>query len=409
MIRSVDVLVVGAGPAGLAAAARLAAADAGRVEVLERDEEAGGVPRFCAHGGFGVGEWGRTTDGAAFARRSVAAAVRAGATIRTGVSVTGWAGPSALEVTAPTGLERITARAVVLATGARERPRSARLVPGTRPAGILTTGELQRSVVRYGVRGDRLGRRAVVIGAEPVAHHAVRTLRGAGVDVVAMVTDGVRGPRRLAAASGTAPPPLLTGTTVTELLGRGRLTGIGVLDRGGRRGTIRCDTAVFTGDWIPEHELARAGGVALDAGTRGPAVDAFLRTGTAGVFAAGDVLRGVESAATAAAEGRAAAESVLRRLAGEPWPPAGAPVVAERPLRWTLPNRIADGVPTGPVLVRADAPLTSPVVKVVQDGRLLHRAVVPGTVWPFRSVRLPSAWTADVDPAGGPVVVSLDA
>jgi hypothetical protein len=84
-------------------------------------------------------------------------------------------------------------------------------------------------------------------------------------------------------------------------------------------------------------------------------------------------------------------------------------VVAERPLRWTLPHRIADGAPSGPVLLRADAPLTSPVVKVVQDGRLLHRAVVPGTVWPSRSVRLSSAWTGDVDPAGGPVVVSLDA
>ncbi|MFF7178509.1 FAD-dependent oxidoreductase [Streptomyces sp. NPDC008121] len=422
-IRSVDVLVVGAGPAGLAAAARLAAAGVGRVEVLERDEEAGGAPRHCDHGGFGAGERGRTVDGPAFARRSLALALRAGAVVRTGVTVTGWAGPLALEVTAPTGLERIAARAVVLATGARERPRSARLVPGTRPAGILTTGELQRSVVLHGVRGPRLGRRAVVIGAEPVAVHAVRTLREAGLDVVARVTDRPPGRRRLTAASGGATPPLLTGATVTEILGRGRLTGVGVAYDDGRRGTVRCDTAVFTGDWIPEHELARTGGVPLDPATRGPAVDGSFRTATTGVFAAGDVLRGVESAATAAAEGRAAAEAVLRRLAGEPWSTGGVPVVAESPLRWVLPHRIAgplpnrtpdgsdrragDGAATRPVLVRAETSLESPVFRVVQDGRLLHRVAVRGAVAPWRSVRLSPAWTRDVDPEGGPVVVGV--
>ncbi|MYS10804.1 oxidoreductase, partial [Streptomyces sp. SID6041] len=81
-----------------------------------------------------------------------------------GVSVTGWAGPLTLDVTAPTGLERVRARAVVLATGARERPRGARLVPGSRPAGVLTTGELQRLVLRFGARPGRIERRAVVVG-----------------------------------------------------------------------------------------------------------------------------------------------------------------------------------------------------------------------------------------------------
>ncbi|MGW0468663.1 FAD-dependent oxidoreductase [Streptomyces sp. NPDC003027] len=402
MARSVDVLVVGAGPAGLAAAARLAAAGAGRIEVLERDEEAGGVPRHCAHDGFGAAARHRPVDGPAYARRAVAAAVRAGAVVRTGVMATGWAGPLALDVTAPSGLETITARAVVLATGARERPRSARLVPGSRPAGVLTTGELQRSVVLYGVRGERLGRRAVVLGAEPVAHHAVRALRRAGLQVAAMVTEGERGPHRFAAA----PPPLLTGATVTELLGRGRLAGVGVLRRDGRAGTIRCDTAVFTGDWVPDHELARSGGVSLDAGTRGPAVDGSFRTTVAGVFAAGNALRGVESAGTAAAEGLAAAEAVLRLLAGDPWPGEGVRMVVERPLRWVAPNRITGGSPGRPFLLRTDTPLNRPVVSVSQDGRPLHRVTLEGRIWPSRSVRLSSAWAREVDPAGGPVVVS---
>lgn len=194
------------------------------------------------------------------------AALRAGATVRTGVSATGWAGPLTLDVTAPTGLERIRARAVVLATGARERARSARLVPGSRPAGVLTTGELQRLVLRFGSRAEHIGRRAVVVGGDPVARNAVRTLRAAGVEVVAVVTEH---PSRRASFGAV---PVLTGSVVTELLGRGRLTGVEVRGEDGRatRHTLRCDTVVFTGDWIPDHELSRACGLPLARGTRAP-------------------------------------------------------------------------------------------------------------------------------------------
>ncbi|MFF5706943.1 NAD(P)/FAD-dependent oxidoreductase [Streptomyces sp. NPDC012794] len=391
--RTVDVLVVGAGPAGLALAARVVAAGAGRVEVLEREEEAGGVPRHCHHGGFGRPPlpW---LPGPAYARRAVAAALAAGAVVRTGVTATGWAGPLALETTGPSGLERITARAVVLATGARERPRSARLVPGTRPAGVLTTGELQQSVHLH---GRPVGRRAVVVGAEPVARHAVRTLRRSGTEVVAVLTEHAR---------GTAVPgvPLLTATTVSELRGRGRLSGVAVRHRDGRSGVIACDTVVFTGDWIPEHELARRGGVPVDPGTLGPRVDAAFRTGTPGVFAVGNALHGVERAATAAAEGRAAAAPVLARLAGAPWPDAGPPLLVRAPLAWVTPNRVTAPA-RRPLLLRSAVPLTAPVVEVSQDGRLLWRRRFPGRVPAWRSLRLPPGWTARVDPAGGPVVV----
>ncbi|WP_327169287.1 NAD(P)/FAD-dependent oxidoreductase [Streptomyces subrutilus] len=429
MNRAVDVLVVGAGPAGLALAAGLAAAGAGRVEVLERDEHAGGIPRQCHHGGFGragalgdpgaladllgLGAYGATARlrrqaergrpdsalglrGPAYARRAVAAAVAAGAVVRTGVCATGWAGPLSLETTGPAGPERITARVVVLATGARERPRSARLVPGSRPAGVLTTGELQQSVHLY---GQSVGRRAVVVGAEPVARHAVRTLRRSGAEVVAMLT----GHRRATALPGV---PLLTATTVAELRGRGRLSGVAVRHEDGRSGLLACDTVVFTGDWIPDHELARRGGIALDAGTRGPSVDGAFRTATPGVFAVGNALRGVERAATAAAEGAAATGPVLARLAGAPWPEPGARLDVRAPLAWVTPNRIVE--PTGrPLLLRSGEPLDHPVVTASQDGRPLWRRRFPGPVSPSRSLRLSPGWTARVDPSGGPVVLSL--
>ncbi|MEU6313284.1 FAD-dependent oxidoreductase [Streptomyces sp. NPDC047014] len=394
--RAVDVLVVGAGPAGLALAARLAGT--ARVEVLEREEEAGGVPRHCPRGGFGARAL--PLEGPEYARRSVCAAVAAGAVLRTGVTATGWAGPLALEVTGPAGLERITARAVVLATGARERPRSARLVPGSRPAGVLTTGELQQSVHLY---GQDVGRRAVVVGGEPVTRHAVRTLLRAGTEVAAVVTER---------PDGFAVPgiPVLTRTSVVELRGRGRLSGVAVRHGDGRTDLLDCDAVVFTGDWIPDHELARRGGIPLDPGTRGPAVDACFRTAVPGVFAVGNALRGIERARTAAAEGTAAADPVRAHLAGGPWPAAGPPLVLRSPLVWATPNRLtwhrpAGPAPRRPLLLRAAGTLRSPVVTVSQDGRVLWRRRFPGRVPPYRSVRLPEDWAAGVDPAGGAVVL----
>ncbi|MEE1754742.1 NAD(P)/FAD-dependent oxidoreductase [Streptomyces sp. SP18CS02] len=403
--RHVDVLVVGAGPAGLAAAARLAVLGAGAVEVLEREREAGGVPRHCHRTGFGWRELRRPVTGPAYARHMAEEAVRAGATVRTGVTATGWAGPLAVETTSPDGLERIRARAVVLATGARERPRSARLVPGSRPDGVLTTGELQQSVYLY---GRRIGTRALVVGAEPVAHHAVRALRHAGVEVAALVTE-----EPWSRPGALSRVPVLGSTTVDELVGRGRLSGVRLTHRDGRTTTVACDTVVFTGDWIPERELARYGGVVLDPGTRGPAVDGAFRTSEPGVFAVGNVLHGVETAGRAAAEGRDAAESVLAFLTGSGtggtpgahWPGRHVPVVVEAPLRWVTPNRV---VPPGArrFLLRPDTLLVRPLLTVHQDGRLLYRRRVWGTAAPSRSVTLAGDWTRRVAADGGPVRIT---
>ncbi|MGW5458915.1 FAD-dependent oxidoreductase [Streptomyces sp. NPDC003996] len=451
-VRRVDVLVVGAGPAGLAAAARLAASGAGRVEVLEREAEPGGVPRHCAHGGFGT--WTRPLTGPGYARLLTEAAGRAGAVIRTGVTVLDWAaaGPSAhteatdagtagariagpgaansaapdgpgggpvsgglgprtgtvLTAVGPGGPEIVEARAVVLATGARERPRTARLVPGTRPAGVLTTGELQQAVHLF---GQRIGTRAVVVGAEDVSYAAAATVRAAGAEVVALVTEHPRaqtGRARARSARLRDRIPLLTHTTVAEILGHGRLSGVRVRRRDGRTAVLACDTVVFTGDFVPDHELARRGALALDPGTRGPAVDGALHTSRPGVFAAGNILHAVERAGTAADEGARVAGAVLDFLAGAPWPDPGVPLAVDAPLRWIAPNRIAPADPPARHLLRTGAPLTRPVLLVHQDGRLLHRERPGlGTALPNRTLTLTARWTDRVDPKGGEVVVSV--
>ncbi|MFI6649169.1 FAD-dependent oxidoreductase [Streptomyces sp. NPDC050529] len=403
--RTVDVLVVGAGPAGLGAAAELAASGVRRVEVLEREQSAGGIPRHCHHAGFGSSRPNGGTSGPEYARRSTAAAARAGATLRTGITVTGWAGPRTLDATGPGGLERITAHAVVLATGARERPRSARLVPGTRPAGVYTTGELQQAVH---IHHQHIGTRAVIVGDEPVSIAAADTLRAAGVEVVARVTDR---PAALPAALGRHHgAPLLTRTTVTALVGSPRLTGVAVRHGDGRTTTLPCDTVVFTGDWIPDHELARRGDVPLDPGTRGPAHDAAYRTHAPGVFAAGNLLHAVESAGTAAAEGRALAAPVRRHLATGAWPAGRAALTVAAPLEWIAPNLTGpDGDrPTGNrFILRTGRPLTAPLLVVRQDGRELYRRRLLRPARPGRPLHLPADWLDRADPHGGTVRVAV--
>ncbi|WP_329031772.1 NAD(P)/FAD-dependent oxidoreductase [Streptomyces sp. NBC_01725] len=403
--RAVDVLVVGAGPAGLALASRLAATGSAGVEVVDREDEPGGVPRHCFHSGFGPRGPGRPVTGPAYARHWADAAVHAGATLRTGVTVTGWSdtegpatGPLTVDVTSPAGLERITARAVVLATGARERARAARLVPGTRPAGVFTTGELQRTVR---VRHRPVGRRAVVVGAESVSYSAVRTLREAGVEVVAMVTELPYHQAAPATAIDTRlrhGVPLLVGARVGELLGRGRLSGVALRHRDGRSTSVACDTVVFTGDWIPDHELARRGGVTLDRATLGPAVDGSFRTDRAGVFAVGNLLHAVEPAGTAAREGLLAAGPVLRHLTDGARPAVRVPVEVEAPLLWIAPNRLDPADPrvaTGGFTLRTESRLGPWSALVVsRGGEVLHRQRLLRSAVPNRTVRLSAAWTA---------------
>jgi len=407
--REVDVAVVGAGPAGLAVAARLAAAGA-RVDVLEREREAGGIPRHSHHTGFGVRDLHRVLTGPEYARRRTDRAIGAGAAVRLETTVTGWAGPRKLELVSPAGLERVAARAVVLATGARERPRSARLVPGDRPAGVFTTGELQQAVY---IHGEHVGQKAVIVGAEHVSFSAALTLHHGGARVAAMVTALPSQQSYAAFRYGAAVRfrfPVLASREVVAIRGRRRVEGIELRTPAGHTEHVACDAVVFTGDWIPDHELARRGGLELDVGTKGPAVDGALRTSASGVFAAGNLVHPVENADLVAREAERLAPAVLAFLEGRE--PAGnrVPVGVEPPLSWICPNRV--GTETmqpllGWLTYRTAAPLPPVRLVVEQGGRQLHEQRHRRQLLPNRPYRLAPDWLSDVDPTGDRVVVRV--
>jgi thioredoxin reductase len=411
-VQRVAVAIVGAGPSGLTAAAALAPTVDGEVLVLEREAQAGGIPRHSDHLGYGLRDLRRFVSGPAYARTLTASAQDAGARLETEAMVTGWRAERTMEVTSPRGRRIVEADAVILATGARERPRPARLIPGDRPDGVCTTGQLQNLVH---VHHADVGRRAVVIGAELVSWSAVLTLREAGCATVAMVSAH---PHAEAYAAFRVPGralmrgPVLTRSRVARIDGKGRVRSVVVenLDTG-VRSVIECDTVITTGDWIPDHELARTAGLAMDSATRGPLVDAGLRTSVPGVFAVGNLLHPVDTADAAALDGRHVAPHVRAWLTHREHDDAGTRIRAEAPLRWVTPQLVTAGggvAPRGDLLFWVDEYHRAPRLRAHQDGRVIGTR---RTLWPAapgRIYRAPWSLVADARPGGGDVTVALE-
>ncbi|MFF4761710.1 NAD(P)/FAD-dependent oxidoreductase [Streptomyces sp. NPDC001292] len=406
-----DVLIIGGGPAGLTAASELAGRQACRVLVVDREQDAGGIPRHSDHTGYGLRDLRRVMSGPAYARHLVRQATGAGAEIRTRTMVTGWADEHTVDVTSPDGRYRIRPRVIVLATGARERPRTARRIPGDRPHGVYTTGQLQNLVHLH---HQPVGKRAVIVGGELVSWSAAVTLREAGCTPALMVSQYPKAESYAAfnAAGRTVlRVPVATRTRVTRVIGKGRCQAVEIehLDTGRRR-TVACDTVVFTGDWIPDHELARSAGIILDEGTLGPLTDTALRTSRPGVFAAGNLLHPVDTADVAALDGRHVARQVVHHLNGEDRPAEGVRLIADAPFRWVAPQILRPNDPAparGRLLLWTDEFVRFPEVTVRQDGRTLARRTLAWPAAPGRVFRVPAGLLGDVSSTGGPVHIGL--
>lgn len=404
------VAIVGAGPSGLRAAAELARRGT-EVLVLERESSAGGIPRHSDHLGYGMRDLKRFVTGPTYARILRESAAEAGARIMTNAMVTGWSADGGLEVTSPEGRTLVRPGATILATGARERSRAGRRVAGDRAVGIYTTGQLQNLVHLH---GRSVGRRAVVVGAELVSWSAVMTLREAGCQTVLVTTEHPQPDAyRLFSIGGRLlfRTSVACSTRVVRVFGRPRVQGVEIEDmRTGARRTVECDTVVFTGSWVPDHELAHRAGAALDPRSLSPQVDAALRTSIDGVFGIGNLVHPVDTADGAALDGAHVVPAVLAHLAGDRSAAPSVALLPGRGLAWLAPHRYSpDGPPPprGYLLSWPTSLIPRPVVLARQGERVLGRLRTWWPAAPGRVFRVPSRLLHHADPDGGPVVVDV--
>ena len=404
------VAIVGGGPAGLSAAKKLAEADIGEILVLEREAEAGGIPRHSDHTGYGIRDRYRLMAGPAYARTLLRDARAAGASIMTHTSVTDWDDEKTLLATSPEGRLRIRPEVILFATGARERPRTARMIVGDRPEGVLTTGQLQNLVH---INGDRVGNTAVVINAELVSWSAVLTLKQSGCNVKTLVSEYPKSESyRLFRTVGRwgLRTPVLTSSRVIRILGRGRVTGVEVEHKiTGERGVIACDTVVFTGDWIADHELLQKAGIEMSASS-GPAVDTAMQTSKEGVFAVGNVNHPVETADVVALEGQYVASRIVEYLRGHRPGAAALPIETAPPIKWIAPSfHLPGGFPParGRLVAWVDQYIPRPTVTVFQGEKEIARRRLLWPAAPGRAFRIPSSLLKNAEAGCGPLRISL--
>ena len=339
-----NVAVVGGGPAGLAAATEMARLGVRDVVVLEREPQAGGIPRHCGHSPFGMREFGHCYTGSRYARSLVKRAQQAGVDVQVHASVVSAEAGGRLTISTSSGTSRLDANRVVLSTGAREIPRAARLVPGPRPLGIVTTGALQAMVYQHGKIPFK---KPLIVGTELIALSALLTCRHASIQPVAMLEEN----NRLTAHAGLNLLPKVLGipvflqTRVVEILGAQRVTGVRVRNAMGATKDLRCDGVVFSGQFTPESALLRMGHLEVDAGSSGPLVDQFGRCSDPAYFATGNLLRAVETAGWCWREGRQTARWVAMSLAGKlPDMARRTPIVCAHPLiKYIVPQVFCAG------------------------------------------------------------------
>jgi NADPH-dependent 2,4-dienoyl-CoA reductase/sulfur reductase-like enzyme len=385
---SYQVAILGGGPAGLSAAQRLVELGIREIVLIEREEALGGVPRHCGHPAFGLREFHRLLGGPAYARRLAAAAV--GIEIRSRTTVTAIEPGGRVRLLDPDrGESGLEAKAILLAFGVRETPRSARLIGGDRPWGVVTTGALQQFVYLQKIRPFR---RAVIVGSELVAFSALLTLRHGGIAAAAMIEEGPRITARRPAdilARLALGVPVLTSTRLLAIHGIGKVESVEV-ERAGKREHIACDGIVFTGRFRPETGILATSHITLDPATGGPAIDQYWRSSDSDVFVAGNLLHPVETAGVAWAEGRAAADAIAAHLAGRlPAPAPAIAVTAKPPLRYVYPQRLVAPIAgLSPLLLKARADRAARGrLRLLADGRELWSRRM--SLLPERRISLP--------------------
>lgn len=378
-LQDIDVAVIGAGPAGLAAAIKAKESGADKVVIMERAEQLGGLLHQCIHNGFGLFYFNEDLTGPEYAHRFIEKATDTGVESLLETMVIGITPERQIKaVNRESGYFSIYPRSIVLAMGCRERARGAIGIPGTRPSGIFTAGAAQRFV---NVEGYIPGKRVVILGSGDIGMIMARRLTLEGVKVEAVLeilpyTGGLI--RNEVQCLRDFNIPLFLKHTVTQIQGERRLEAVTVaqVDDNNMPITsteriIECDTLLLSVGLIPENELSQMAGVQLDKITGGPVVDERRQTSVPGIFAGGNVVHVHDLVDNVSIESEIAGKSAARFASGSPANENKITLTAGNNIRYIVPQTIS-GLDSVTLYMRANTMEENVRLRV---GNILTRAL----------------------------------
>ena len=412
-----DIAVIGAGPAGLAAAAAAKKEGADKIVIIERDFRPGGILEQCIHTGFGLKYFGEELSGPEYAQRFIDVCQEKGIEILLDTMVLNIDGREHLIHAANReGAVRIKAGAIILSMGCRERTRAQILIPGSRPAGIYTAGSAQRFC---NVQNHIVGKEIVIVGSGDIGMIMARrmTLEGAKVKAIVEVMPYLAGlTRNRVQCLDDFGIPLYLGHTIVDIDGKLRVEKVTVAKVDEKKqpipGTefeIPCDTVLLSVGLIPENEVSKSAGVTLDPVTKGPIVDQIMMTEVPGIFACGNVVHVNDLVDNVSRESEVAGVSAARYVKSGAGKGISIPVKPAGLVRYMVPQSVEAGTVEDAVSMyfRVLAPTENVIIRATCGDTVLmqkkKKFVTPGEI---ESIRIPADKLNALQ--GGEIIVQVD-
>jgi NADPH-dependent 2,4-dienoyl-CoA reductase/sulfur reductase-like enzyme len=389
-----EAVIIGGGPAGLAAAVELYKKGVRDILIVEREKTLGGILRQCIHDGFGLTRFKEVLSGPEYAQRFIDEVERLGVPYIVDTTVLSVTSNKKITTVSRDGLKIWEAKAIILTMGCRERTRGALGTPGERPAGVFTAGVAQSYINLHNIM---IGKNVIILGSGDIGMIMARrlTLEGANVKAVFEILPYPSGlPRNIEQCLNDYNIPLYLSHTVTDIHGRSRLTGVtvsGVDERlkpiPGTEKDYECDTLILSVGLIPENELSLGAGVELDARTRGAIVDEHYQTGVAGVFAAGNVLHVHDLVDFVSQEAEKLVDAVARYVQTGSLPICDIKITTSPEIGYTVPQYLS-GIRDVQLSLRVKRPFRNCSIEAVQNGTVIGSVKLKKAV-PAEMIRIP--------------------